>query len=378
MLIYMLPAIIVLGAVTAYQDYKEGIIRNKWIGGALAYALIVYSLLFIGRYLYGSLDSELVVQTLTNMIFSVVVGYGLYHFNLWSAGDGKLFIAFSWLIPITVYEVGYEPYVPSIIFFINCLILSTVVIFFTQIRRLHRRYVTRALRDTGREIIQPKRLLIDSVGLFVIQWLVQGLFSLFGFHSKVFSIALTVILFSQVSRMDPKVLVGVFMIGFARLVLDKTIYSHAFLADFLVILLVWKVLRSFFRGGLSRVAQEMSRKNIAVVDLQPGMFVCESITVKSKMTHPEFERLRKEWRTDVWVQGGVAYIKKERTLLQGGGILVSSPEGLTQRQAAWLQTLGFSHYRITKDIHFAPLLFIGVLVTIALRGNLLQVIFGMV
>ena len=95
MIIYFLPAIILLGLITSYEDIKFGKIRNKWIVFSLCYTFIVYLILISYYYFNSMLSLGYLIELLTNFIFVVLIGFGFWYFKLWTTGDGKLFIAFA-------------------------------------------------------------------------------------------------------------------------------------------------------------------------------------------------------------------------------------------------------------------------------------------
>jgi len=114
----LLPAIFLIGLVTSYQDCKEGKIKNKWIVLGLVWGLGIYFLFLI----FGLLSFSYVFKVLINSIIALIFGYILWYFNLWSAGDAKLFFIFSLLLPLEYYWRSALPYFPSFVLLINIFI----------------------------------------------------------------------------------------------------------------------------------------------------------------------------------------------------------------------------------------------------------------
>ena len=116
---YFLPFILFLGIITTYEDIRFGKIRNRWTITAIAYSLLAYSFIIIYNLINSALNHIYLLELSVNFIFAILVGYGLWHFRIWSAGDGKLFISFAFLLPLSIYQYGYQPFIPSITLLIN-------------------------------------------------------------------------------------------------------------------------------------------------------------------------------------------------------------------------------------------------------------------
>jgi Flp pilus assembly protein protease CpaA len=108
--------IIALGILSSYTDIKYKAIRNRhllWFG---ALALVIHAYLQINHEI--TIDYNL----LLNLLIGIIIGYAFYSLNMWGAGDAKLFIVFSLLMP-TKRHSGFIPF-PSVILFMNIFLLS--------------------------------------------------------------------------------------------------------------------------------------------------------------------------------------------------------------------------------------------------------------
>lgn len=128
-----LPILFFIGLVTAYQDFKASKIRNKWIVLGLIWGLGIYFLLLIWAlaipYLFQIFSKQFVFilpsyifRVFINSAIALIVGYLLWYFDLWSAGDAKLFFVFSLLLPLEYYWRAALPYFPSFALLINVFI----------------------------------------------------------------------------------------------------------------------------------------------------------------------------------------------------------------------------------------------------------------
>jgi len=132
-----LPVLFLIGLITSYQDFKEGKIKNKWIILGLVWGLGIYVLCLIWTlivpYLSQIFSKELtfilpsyILKVLINSAIALIVGYLLWYFNLWSAGDAKLFFVFSLLLPLKYYWKTALPYFPSFSLLINIFIPALI------------------------------------------------------------------------------------------------------------------------------------------------------------------------------------------------------------------------------------------------------------
>jgi hypothetical protein len=125
-----LPIILFIGVITSYQDFQSGKIKNKWIlfglvcGMGIWISLLVWSQIvpFVSHYFatpMGFILPSYILKVLINSLISLLVGYLLWYFDLWAAGDAKLFFVFSLLLPLKYYFRSAMPYFPSVVLLIN-------------------------------------------------------------------------------------------------------------------------------------------------------------------------------------------------------------------------------------------------------------------
>ena len=268
MIQYFLPAIIALGIITSYEDIKSGKIRNKWIILALTYAVITYCILITYHYLTAGLNQHYLIELLTNTLFAVAVGFGAWYLGIWTAGDGKLFIAFSALIPLSVYTVGYQAWIPSITLLINIFISASLIMFVFMIFKVRPKDIKKVFTSFFKEFFQPKQLLESVIYLFAIFWIMQILLSLIGLGTNyILRLILTIVIFTAIQKkLGNKALYIMFALSLLRFIMDKSVYSWSFLADLLILVFVWRFIKSLLTGSISKLAQEIFTKDIKVND----------------------------------------------------------------------------------------------------------------
>jgi len=118
---------------------------NKWIIAGLFYSLFIYlSALIIVNVTNPfsptdlfSISYGLIInfdKWCINLLISIVVAYLLWNFNIWGAGDAKLFICFSALVPISQYpKVYFNNYFASFFLLIFIFLPHITAMFITSL-----------------------------------------------------------------------------------------------------------------------------------------------------------------------------------------------------------------------------------------------------
>lgn len=116
--IIFLPMVLFIGFKTVTEDRAISKIKNKWILMGILYAILIYcsfgilsifplkdNFPFLNKFVF------LVFQDFDkfciNFMVSILVAFFLWHNQMWGAGDAKLFICYSALIPIGQYQRFY-------------------------------------------------------------------------------------------------------------------------------------------------------------------------------------------------------------------------------------------------------------------------------
>lgn len=143
--IILLPMLFFIGLITSYEDLKSGKVRNKWIRLGLIWGLGIFILLMIwyfiatpiSRFFYFEIlqrpaDSPVPVLTfhfsfllksLANAALAALIGFLMWKFKAWAAGDAKLFIVYSLLMPIFHYQQSYFVVFPSFVLLTNVFLI---------------------------------------------------------------------------------------------------------------------------------------------------------------------------------------------------------------------------------------------------------------
>jgi len=167
--IIFLPIILFIGCITSCEDFFVSKIRNKWILTGMLYVLIVYFLswaLYVlawGKFIspkIGYIVSYLVWnfdKWCINLVISILIAYLLWYFKMWAAGDAKLFICYSALIPMGQYsKVYFNYYFASFLLLLATFIPATIFLLLKSATYFIRRFNLYQIKENMLKLIKGK------------------------------------------------------------------------------------------------------------------------------------------------------------------------------------------------------------------------------
>ena len=349
-----LPGIIYLGLITFYTDVKYGKIKNRDIIFALVYTIIAYIALISFYSLRGMpVRIGYLFEVISNSTLALMLGFVLWHISLWSAADAKLFFAFSALLPLSVYKIGYIQYFPSLVLLLNTFfpfVLYAVpkIAFFTP------------LKDKKEQLKKFK--LSDFLNMLLVFFILSWLINLASIYFKIktnifFSLLLAYLFVLLLQKIFKKYLVYILIFGvLIRIIFDyNSLVSKTFINQFSVFAIV-----IFSVYLISLFSAKLFTREINVKDIKAGNIIAERIYLNKKS--------RKYEKDDI-LQPREAEDAKKALKLEGYA------EGLTESDAGKImelfskRRLNFSKIRIHQTLPFAPFIFLGVLLTLISRGS---------
>ena len=268
--ILFLVGILSLGIITSYEDIKYGKIRNRWILIALAYSVILLLCLII----FGVLKREYLINALINSGIVLLTGFIIWKIKLWSAGDAKLFFAYSLLIPLGSYSIGYFTWFPSIVLLINTFI--PVFVFYLAVLLFRTSWNEK--KQGWFKTNNFNKMFVLFLSLFSLSWIFNFLNISIDPATKFMILFMGVVLVEKIIKKK-----WVFLIAFIsvlRLIFDKSVYTMQFLKTFLLLFIFFMIIR-YIVSGLGEFA---FTKSIGIKDLKQGMIVAEENNEKSKKT----------------------------------------------------------------------------------------------
>ncbi|TRZ51840.1 MAG: hypothetical protein D4S01_04030 [Dehalococcoidia bacterium] len=161
--LYLTPILLALGIATSYTDITRNKIFNKHLVIAFSAAFLVYVYLFISNKLPYS------PYLIINPLVAILIAYLMYLTKAWSAGDAKLFIVYSMLIPASRYFAFFK--LSCIALFVNIILISTAGIIFAlciSIIKNHRiLYDIKILKDLVIYMIR------SFLTLYALTWVIE-------------------------------------------------------------------------------------------------------------------------------------------------------------------------------------------------------------
>lgn len=117
-----LGIIFFISLIVLYEDIRWRRIRNIWVLAAFASGTGLLAV----AYLHGVADPIYLAMVLLNTAFAFVAGFVIWRVGFWSAGDSKLFLAFSFVLPLHYYWKTYLYFFPSFVLLINSFVLFLI------------------------------------------------------------------------------------------------------------------------------------------------------------------------------------------------------------------------------------------------------------
>lgn len=156
----LIGIIFMLGIYTSVTDIRYGIVSNKSIILALA-AVTLVNIFYYLRY-----EETFVKLYFVNLTGMIILSVLLYGFHFWAAGDSKLLICMTALIPARLYETGNMVLVPGIYLFVMIFLLAYIYVLSESVIYLFRQ----------KKRYQGNKLTRQKVKSFVVQYLISMLY----------------------------------------------------------------------------------------------------------------------------------------------------------------------------------------------------------
>lgn len=97
-----------LGLISAITDFKNMKIYNKNIKKALLISTLIYLISI------PTIEVFYIKNYTINLLITLFISLLFYYFKIWAAGDAKLFLAITYMIPYSVYNTNQQNIFPSL------------------------------------------------------------------------------------------------------------------------------------------------------------------------------------------------------------------------------------------------------------------------
>ncbi len=356
MILFFLPAIVVVGIATSYEDVRFGKIRNKWIILGIVYGAVLHVC-----FLLEDNEGQEALFLLSNAVLSFIVGYALWIFRLWSAGDAKLFIVFSFLIPVNNYMNPAIKFFPSYILLINifvpvCFILLAIVIY----------YFLAHFRLSEFNMKEKLKFLKEKKGEYL----------------SVFSGYLVILLFTQflmqkirgaLKPFSKEVTVLTYLFPFLLYRQLYPLLKRKSITNTLVAIFIIFALYTVVNGDISGLNYVSSAFKKAFLYMVAGFLILKLLQFYIEKVEVKMIKIVNLSERDVLTEKAIANLKEKCTVGK------YYADGLTAEDVALVKSVckEDEETEIYNTVPFAPLAFCGVLITLVLKQSVARFVFSM-
>ncbi len=365
LLTLFLPLIILFGLITSYEDIYEGKIRNRYVLLALFVGIVIYASFFIYILLdpTRSINVSFWIQTIINSFIMLIIGFFLWLVNFWSAGDAKLLFAYSFIIPISIYKIDSIPFFQSFYLIFNSFIPFLALAITLTIREK----ITDIKYGGVREEFGARKLLENGLYTFTITWISSYIIEILNIRNNILSIIITSSLLVYIIRkyifesipeklgkiplQDISIIITGIMIAALRIFLEhETIWTFNFLWTFAI----YYVIISAVKGYIKSETKIFFTKQVHVLHLKRGTCLADTIIKKKdedKYIISKSNKLKHKLKAEFPSELDDETIKKMVKLYKRN-------------------KFEFKKVSIHKTMPFAPLMFVGAIITIIAQGAL--------
>lgn len=233
----------------------------------------------------------------TNTLISFLVGYLLWNFNLWSAGDAKFFSLCAFLLPLKFYSKSYLTFFPSFNLLVNLFVPLLLILTFTaflmgikelfnyrkrlkNIKKIDIKKVFSIFKTLGKKLSQ---LFLNFIFIFILfqqtasfrEFIPGGEFL---FNPLTFFFLLFVLSGYLSKIQTKKKWIGYFINGTILLYCSYLIFSGKIEILKLILknTLFFMVLITFLRQVLSFYIEKKEVKKIKIKDIQKGAVISKN------------------------------------------------------------------------------------------------------
>lgn len=352
---YFLPFIVFLGIITSYEDIKFHKIRNRWLTLAVLSSILINMTLII--YFGKDINKNYYFDLLINAAIAIIIAFLLFYFDIWSMGDGKLFFAYSVLIPITSYSVSYIKYFPGFALLTNIFLpyliymIIKLIVFHLMIKSvpsLDKKIIFESIKE-----LFGKKMFFSILKLFSISWIISILLENIGVSNTFVVYGLSLLVYSFGLRFienkyEKIVIYSSLIISLTRVVFDKTVYALNFWVYFLLFVIIIMIV---FQSLLMKMITRSSIIYLNKKELKEGLTLAYPI-IKTKKGFLLNENLKES------IDEKIIFLKID-TILDEKEIKSIMRSKISFKIAVY------------QKIPFAHIMFIGALITIIIKGNLL-------
>ena len=368
--LFLIP-LLLIGIITSYSDIKYGKIRNIHLISGLLYVFFLYLFLLFYSYFVIHQPSNLkyLVDLIINGSISFFIVYLLWYFNLWAAGDAKLFFIYSLLIPLEYYSKNYAPFFPSSTLLVDTFLFICLSFFLKIFINIFVSFL-KYLRKPFSPVLLLKKInhksfknifletgelfLVCICFLIIMEIVMKGVSLIFktlplnSFFIKLFFFILQIVLFRKFfknKRLIIFIVIGGLLCGLALIILNQ-------IPSLIMIIKSSLFLVLFIGIGVPLIYSYIDNqeiKRIKIEELRPGDFLS--------------------------TQSLFIITDKHKGQAKANGLALSCSDGLIESQVKIIQELYKEDFKkemyVCRTFPFAPFMFSAFIFNIILKSSFL-------
>ncbi len=324
--------ILFFGWKTSEEDIKYGRIRNDYVLLMIFLGLVLFILKVVIYLIFAGVPNKFyIVDYLTNLLLMTFFVFSLWKGKLLNAGDSKLLIAYSALIPINFYKYGYVRFFPGTALLINVFTPIFLYLSYLAFKGTSNKDKIKALKKA----VNLKLIIMGYLTLFAFVWLIKVSIPAFRtkypFSMSIILIVLLMIVLWKLKKLTSLIILSLVILRFAFGQfpdLNEIKYVS-------IVILFLFLIRTFFVA----LAEVSFTERVKISKLEPGMVIVKSKKAKEGKKSKKAETVR------------VTFKNKSR--------LISS-----------FKSKGVLFVKVKTTTPFAHFAFLGVLLTILIKGDL--------
>lgn len=332
--------ILFLGAVSSFTDIKYGKIKNIHITWSLIFGIIVsISSIFLSENVIIHL-----LYLLINVVVALIIGFMFWSFGFWTAGDGKLYIAFS----IILSSIFQGQSVLNYAFFSVLVYTFIPFFFFFAVISIFRAGFEKSISTIG-AAFKPMNILRIVLFFFGAGYV----FSFVPFFTGSFFLSyfMMFVFYLIVEKSLGKIQLGFFaLLSIFRIIFDVNVSYYSFMISFGIMIIIMTLFRyAFVDLGFYAFTKEKKIKDLIEGD------------VPAEVVFKKGDLYRKERFNSFGISRSNSQYPDQ--------IYEITPEGLKLETIKKLQDIvkkrnsRFKELRVYDILPFAPFMFFGTLIT---------------
>jgi len=374
--VYLLGILFAVGLIAAYDDIRKGKVRNRLILAGLLAGGLGYLWLAVQAILFPPAQYAHFKEFLINISFSWLLSFFIWYAGLWSAGDAKIFMLFTFLFPLNCYGSRWAiPLFPAanllantfiliLLFVISEIVFKTfkfgLEVFLDSLdhhQEARKRMPFWKWKNALNRIKQNRRFYFKITLVYFCFFLLLDITRQYAQGLPIlgnFSYIVMLLAFRPLRRIFEKIRLTGLYLALGAILIYKLFFLHAGLKDFFIHLAVmlrdYGIFMGVFYIIFMIIESYLKRKEEVKIS-------SEDLSVNMVLSHESANVIGQ-------------YLKRE------GSEEKFYADGLTSRQVERIKEISsknnFDDIRIYKTFPFVPFVFLGAIVTVAARGIVLD------